>query len=614
MARQGESHRDQTEQLKGALANLYEKYRRLKHDVRDQHHARGATAKDAQAPDTGSSSIRLDLQLATRRAQDAEERVAALRREVEEERRTSEATQRALMEARLRVRRKLLAGSPPIGMHPHQWALALPPAAARRSSSRTCAGMLPSLRLPGSRPRSPSSRRVRGQSAHSMLLASFNSAARVQADKTGLKGSLLAQSQQHAEALLLQRRRNSGGGGASTRETRHSSAPPWSTQDDGSDGDGLSVAPRGRDSGYGRRAASTSGPRRSSLRAPQAASAEAYEEVRGALLSDADLRPRRSSADAAAMQAAAAEVAALLRRVAALEADVASARAATQSAQADVATAQAERDALQGAVRAERDAAARAASGQMADLRQQLTRAGERLEASARHAADLEDAVQRAEAAATAAGGAVAVEQQRTRAAHMAAHVAALRLDAVLPPPDKEGAAAASDASAHSATAAAPRPRKGSGAAGAAAVDAETWEPLLRRVADMSSALAEAQGTIVSLRERLAAAALHRQRLEAGSLALQVELEQAAVSVQVGFDAVWRGGWGAEAGRSERAGGGGAARDSVLSHGVCDRRPPPPRSLSRGPSPSRCRSSRGAGGQRWTPRPPLRGATCSPTR
>lgn len=592
VARQGESHRDQTEQLKGALANLYEKYRRLKHDVRDQH-GRGATAKDAQAPDTGSSSLRLDLQLATRRAQDAEERVAALRREAEEERRTSEATQRALMEARLRVRRLLLADSPPLGMQPQQWAFALPPAAARRSSSRTYAEMLPSRRLPGSRPRSPSSRRVRGRSVHSMLDALHNSSARMQADKTGLKGSLLAQSQQHAEALL-QRRRNSGGGGASTRETRHSSAPPWSMQDDASDGDGLSVAPRGRESGFGRRAASTSGPRRSSLRAPQAASAEADEEVRGALLSDADLRPGRSSADAAAVQsAAAAEVAALLRRVAALEADVASARAATQSAQADVATAQAERDALQGAVRAERDAAARASAGQAADLKHQLTRAGERLEASARHAADLEDAVQRAEAAAAAAGGAVAVEQQRTRAAHMAAHVAALRLDAVLPPPDKEGAAAC-DASAHSAAAATPRPRKGSGAAGAAAVDAETWERLLRRVADMSSALAEAQGTAASLRERLAAAALHRQRLEAGSLSLQVELEEAAASVQVG----------------EELRGNRSCRMVCVIHA-----PAPPRcSPSRGPSPSRCRSSRGAGVQRWTPRPPRRGATRSLTR
>lgn len=100
------AHVDQTEQLKGALANLYEKYRKLKHDMKEQQPQRGraAATSDPLMSDGGSASLRLDLQLAARRAQDAEERAAALRRELEEERRAGEAGQRALLEARMRVR------------------------------------------------------------------------------------------------------------------------------------------------------------------------------------------------------------------------------------------------------------------------------------------------------------------------------------------------------------------------------------------------------------------------------------------------------------------------------------------------------------------------------
>ena len=91
---------DLTDQLRGALSALHEKYRKLRNDVKDQQRGRGASHDG----DAGAMSLRLDLQLATRRAQDAEEKAAALKRELEEERRSSEAGHRAMMEARMRVR------------------------------------------------------------------------------------------------------------------------------------------------------------------------------------------------------------------------------------------------------------------------------------------------------------------------------------------------------------------------------------------------------------------------------------------------------------------------------------------------------------------------------
>jgi hypothetical protein len=93
-----------SDQLRGALKSLYDKYRKLKHDSRDHRKASTACFRDGMAaPSAGDANLRIDLQLLARRAQDAEERGAELRRELESEKRSREAGERVLLETRMKV-------------------------------------------------------------------------------------------------------------------------------------------------------------------------------------------------------------------------------------------------------------------------------------------------------------------------------------------------------------------------------------------------------------------------------------------------------------------------------------------------------------------------------
>jgi hypothetical protein len=97
-----------TEQLQAALSTLYDKYRRLKHEAKENRRSTrdssaGRADNTVHAGSASGEAVRLDLQLLARRAQDAEERAADFRRELENEKRAREAGDRAVVEARIKV-------------------------------------------------------------------------------------------------------------------------------------------------------------------------------------------------------------------------------------------------------------------------------------------------------------------------------------------------------------------------------------------------------------------------------------------------------------------------------------------------------------------------------